>query len=114
MERVISALNVFLTEIIIYATEVGVNTAIEKFKKENLLPSYSVPEKEYDLKEVLSLYLKDDRFKKISPGALKLWEDRGIITNYGTPRHKKYKETELVEAMKNKGKRRLAQVHYTT
>lgn len=54
----------------------------------------------YTAKQAAALYLKDNRFKKVS----EKWLSQHVA-NSGTKQAKIYKESDLLEAMKNKGRR---------
>jgi hypothetical protein len=54
----------------------------------------------YTAKQAAALYLKDSRFKKVSEKWL-----AQHVANSGSQRAKLYKESDLLEAMSNKGKR---------
>jgi hypothetical protein len=95
-------LNKFM-ELMEMASERGAEKVIRKLQKEKMLPD-NMPT--YTFSEAQLLHLKGEPFTKVSPATLIKWEKEEIIKNYGSPRNKKYREDELIEAMKNKGRRK--------
>lgn len=66
------------------------------------------PQPTYTLDQVLTLHLRDKRFKKVTKATLRNWEsgDAPLIKNVGSPRKKVYRESDLLRAMSYKGRRR--------